>query len=1201
MRITNPIRALFGIAAVAAVVAGAQGCVADRPSRNGVFDENQYLRKDFLIQPGSGGTDPGWFMKATIVQTSTPNPFAPLELFTGSENSGTSAAGSLVRFVVTSDKLDIVDVMELSNSADINAQQTRTPAVENAWPITNVDLKYRVNLDGEKTNFYEENQELDWQVRQWVKVNFDKNDLSDVAALGPFQAMALAYCGDQINSSATMVPNSFLVDETNNYMQWTVAVTVPVDVGGTPNSADCMQAYGSVGNDFARMNRSTVTMNVMYSFTRAAPVDPTSYTPLVIGEKDPIRHKYGTIQNTVYNRDTSSGLLAADQYVLRFNPGKPIVWYFAQGYPQAQMAMWTRAGGIQDQTNAIFQKAGAAVRLQVLNYNDLSSLNDAAGPARQYGDIRYNFIRWASDLDTDSPFLGVAQFQPDPRTGELTSASINIADAPLKDYLEQRILAYLTKVVGADPFSDPPPDPANPGQTLSPSCTAGQTVAILPAQEQSNIYAKSTLYQKMAQYLGPAPDGAAAPGPSDYVASHTGPDGATFYNAYYALLPYTTYADPLMNQFTSPAEGDDLANGMTTLLNTLHQETLFQQAMTTLDHHREDTSIGAGQQGMIDAYNNFDNVRQLWQGHRDYTYAWQLPHSKMRGDTADLISFPFTMARSARQCVSGKWESQSAWETRLLTTYYEGIVWHEFGHIMGLEHNFMGSVDKNNWPTYKDATGATQYGKFSSSIMEYSQAADDVNWNSGAQASGSPPGTGWLPYDQGAIGFVYGNALSSANAGPKPAPKPAAGQQVGASGQVTATAPWNDPFGWNGSTEKQYLFCSHEHIRYTPLCRQFDLGATPSEITAADIESYEWNYNWRNFRQYYKTWDDSQYASKVANIITDTRRFMAMWAWDWSAGELTTKLVQVGINAPAGSENAGLFYQQLTNQFQSDVGAATVLVAGFHEAIIQQSTGQRPFQTQFDPYYGDVTQQGISIDKELAVINWLGIWPFDNYDPTQANGYSFSSMVIGPGVSTSNATGVDGDAVPDQAWSTAGSMLGEKGPWDAFPEFFPSAVALFGHDTQSAVFVTLPYPQMRDWIGGHTFVRQADAVAFFQNLAAQNPTGLNGCASAATCTYNPMTPSVSAADVGHSNPVTQAFLGPDGRRWVWVYIADRNIWFFADQDRNSSSYFQVLTYNNDYNVNLDDGNNGGQIYDYQAKIKYMLDAYGAWGGDTTAQ
>ena len=97
-----------------------------------------------------------------------------------------------------------------------------------------------------------------------------------------------------------------------------------------------------------------------------------------------------------------------------------------------------------------------------------------------------------------------------------------------------------------------------------------------------------------------------------------------------------------------------------------------------------------------------------------------------------------------------------------------------------------------------------------------------------------------------------------------------------------------------------------------------------------------------------------------------------------------------------------------------------------------------------------------------------------------------------------------------------------------------------------------------------------------------------------------MTPAASPADTAHSNPQTQAFLGPDGRRWIWCYLADRNIWFFADQDRNSSSYFQVLTYNQDLLVNFDDGN-GGPVYRYQANIKYMIDAYGAFGGDTTAQ
>ncbi len=94
------------------------------------------------------------------------------------------------------------------------ASPARIPEVVNAWPVTNVDLKYRVNLDGEKTNFYEENQELDWQVRQWVKINFAKNDMSDVAPLGIYTSSLLAQCTDVGNSSATLEPGSFLVAPT---------------------------------------------------------------------------------------------------------------------------------------------------------------------------------------------------------------------------------------------------------------------------------------------------------------------------------------------------------------------------------------------------------------------------------------------------------------------------------------------------------------------------------------------------------------------------------------------------------------------------------------------------------------------------------------------------------------------------------------------------------------------------------------------------------------------------------------------------------------------------------------------------------------------------------------------------------------------------------------------------------------------------
>ena len=47
-------------------------CVQSRDPRNGVFNENVYLRKDFLIRSGADttSTDPGWFLKATIIATS---------------------------------------------------------------------------------------------------------------------------------------------------------------------------------------------------------------------------------------------------------------------------------------------------------------------------------------------------------------------------------------------------------------------------------------------------------------------------------------------------------------------------------------------------------------------------------------------------------------------------------------------------------------------------------------------------------------------------------------------------------------------------------------------------------------------------------------------------------------------------------------------------------------------------------------------------------------------------------------------------------------------------------------------------------------------------------------------------------------------------------------------------------------------------
>ncbi len=333
-------RAYAAVTALAGASAlwGGTACVQQRPSRNGVFNENQYLRKDFLIASGDGSSqDTGWFVKSTIVSTSTPNPLAyagGAGLYAGAEGG---FGANYIRFQVTQDKLQMINLREISNDPTNNAQGLSTPEISNAWPITNVDLKYQINLDGEKSNFYQENQELDWQVRQWVKVNFAKNDLSDLYAFGANTSPVIQNCTDLADASRRRwSPDSF----NGRHREQHVPVLAQHD------GADRLQGdrrrdlrrgvrrAADVPNLFAEMGRQNVsTSSSRRSFVRPEKVVDGTYVPMPIAEKDPIQHKYGAFQTVVPYRDPTTGLLSAQQLVNRFDPNKPMVWYFAPGMP----------------------------------------------------------------------------------------------------------------------------------------------------------------------------------------------------------------------------------------------------------------------------------------------------------------------------------------------------------------------------------------------------------------------------------------------------------------------------------------------------------------------------------------------------------------------------------------------------------------------------------------------------------------------------------------------------------------------------------------------------------------------------------------------------------------------------------------------------------------------------------------------------
>jgi hypothetical protein len=1155
---------LAGLGGLAVFCALANGCVADRPSRNGVFNENQYLRKDFLIAPGDGSVpDEGWFVKTTILATSTPNILAPVDgagLYSGAQGSGTN----LVRFTVSQDTMSIVDMRELSNGPTVTAQQQRTPEVVNAWPITNVDLKYRVNLDGEKTNYYEENQELDWEVRQWVKVNFAKNDLSDLYAFDGENNAIIQKCTDPVSYAVTLHDGSFLVDEANDYFEFALDMTVPIQIpagaptaaAGTSDADACIAAFGNQLQTFRAMGRQDVQLVVKMAFVRPSKVAHATYVPMPISEKDPIKHKYGAFEMTPTYRDPNTGLLSADEYIVRHDPNQPIVYYLAPGVPAAYQQFFVRSGGVVDQTNAnALAKTGAKARLQILNYDDATKFGDGQGPVRTVGDPRYNFIVWHSDLDNGSGLLGIAQPFADPRTGEQLSGTVNVFEGPFQDTVEQRLDLFL-QTVGAEYLT---PSGDFDDSKYPPTCKAGDTVPVVPADVANILNRQSTVYGKMQQYLQQPFAQYGYLGPANFVPKHD----SDFYNAYFATLPYQVYADPAANPWVVP-QSSPLGTAQTQQWAALGQVAQFNALASQVDHGALPPPASP-----VDA----TNFASHWEGLSEQVNAYGYTQHYLPGMTAaddiSLFSYFDLYKRDGRHCVNGHWETRQQYVTNLVDSLNMATATHEFGHSMGLRHNFMGSVDQRNFPV--DSSGNPLF--YASSIMDYSQPVVEAFYETNA---GSPV---WGPYDTAAMAWIYGNSLSPKTVGPV---KPPSGSVApGISGQVSATAPWNDPVGFANGKETAFLYCTDEHTQYTPLCQRHDVGVTPSEIVANAIQQREWNYLWTNFRLYHKYFSYENYGQQVVTDFAAFRRFQSMWIYDWSQAELTNDLRLVGFAVPPG-DTAGEYYTQIYNKFETDISVANQLAVAYERAILDQSSGERPYVTVYDPYYGDTTQQGIQIDKVALTTGLPSLWPaVTNFDPSQSSGEFVSTL---GGLGDSAFASVSDSALND--------LLGAAFATYQYTQLGP--LATFSQATHDPAYSG--GLQYQTWIGGWSFYRDEDFLTFVRTLAVQydfqncDEAGLNcdPCVDVDTCTWDPRTRQSTTTQLTQSDYVNR-FFGPDGRTYIWGYLLSRNEWVLADKDRNTATYALMYNWLTDVVYGQDTGYNGASRLEYP--VRFAFDSF----------
>jgi len=218
---------------------------------------------------------------------------------------------------------------------------------------------------------------------------------------------------------------------------------------------------------------------------------------------------------------------------------------------------------------------------------------------------------------------------------------------------------------------------------------------------------------------------------------------------------------------------------------------------------------------------------------------------------------------------------------------------HEFGHNLGLRHNFYGSTDKENY--YSDSErsqrGVPADQKITySSIMDY--AYSTINELS---VMGK--------YDEAALSYAYAGRVQTKDGGnlklinnitnfaddsvreflKEQGVSISSTDSVdrvltaqSASVQAKAAAIKEKALNLKSSIKK-YRYCSDEHVSNDLLCNRFDEGTNNKEVAEHYIRTYKENYEKRNFRgrkrDFSGRFGDLNYAIGLFNTLGNIRVF----------------------------------------------------------------------------------------------------------------------------------------------------------------------------------------------------------------------------------------------------------------------------------------------------------------------------------------
>jgi hypothetical protein len=243
-------------------------------------------------------------------------------------------------------------------------------------------------------------------------------------------------------------------------------------------------------------------------------------------------------------------------------------------------------------------------------------------------------------------------------------------------------------------------------------------------------------------------------------------------------------------------------------------------------------------------------------------------------------------------------------------------------------------------------------------------------------------------------------------------------------------------------------------------------------------------------------------------------------SFDWGYGgvqETLKRLDQVG-GQPVKTDQE---YNEIATDFNNEVGTAVDLTTAFYDAVINQPASSRNYQTEFDPYYGDVLRLGIIIDKLYTTFAFMDLQDVYNYDP---NIQTYVNLYDAP-------FGTKNQALTQRVLD---NMLGAN--YDTFPWFRFYALNIFGAVTNTNLVESI---ELKERIAMQRYERQADLEeAFGADVLAQA--------------------------VRSDNP-SQIFVY-NGEQYVYTYLADRRWHLVANKSRSPVSFQFIREYNQALNA-----------------------------------